>query len=92
MQVSARAIGASALSGMGRRVARLVDEGLVCRDRAVPTPVVSWWRSPRPASAASLRRRPSTPAGISKLFVAQLNEELAVLEHGSHTPGRAHRL
>src|SRR5205809_5197369 len=50
-------------SGMSRRVARLADEGLVRRDRRVPTAAVSWWRSPRPASAASLKRRQSTPRG-----------------------------
>jgi DNA-binding MarR family transcriptional regulator len=68
-------------SGMTRRVARLVDEGLVRRDRASTDArgvVVA-------LTEAGLRRLAETAPvharGISKLFVAQLDdEELALLE------------
>jgi hypothetical protein len=70
----------STLSGMGRRVACLVDEGLVRRDRAGTTPMVSWWLSEAGIGRLS-ETAPIHARRISKLFVAQLDEELAVLEH-----------
>jgi DNA-binding MarR family transcriptional regulator len=68
-------------SGMTRRVARLVDEGLVRRDRATSDArgvVVA-------LTEAGIRRLAETAPiharGISKLFVAQLDDkELALLE------------
>ena len=68
-------------SGMSRRVARLADEGLVRRDKADTDGrgvVVALTEAgmARLAETAPLHAR-----GISKLFVAQLNDrELAVLE------------
>jgi DNA-binding MarR family transcriptional regulator len=68
-------------SGMTRRVARLVDEGLVRRDRAGTDArgvVVSLTEAgiARLAETAPVHAR-----GISKLFVAQLDDqELALLE------------
>src|SRR3954452_8154702 len=68
-------------SGMTRRVARLVDEGLVRRDRASTDArgvVVALTK----AGVARLgETAPVHLRGISKLFVAQLDEqELALLE------------
>jgi DNA-binding MarR family transcriptional regulator len=69
-------------SGMTRRVARLVDEGLVRRDRARTDArgiVVALTEAgiARLADTAPVHAR-----GISKLFVAQLDDhELARLEH-----------
>src|SRR5947209_10955751 len=68
-------------SGMTRRVARLVDEGLVRRDKASTDArgvVVALTK----AGIARLRETaPVHARGISKLFVAQLDdEELALLE------------
>src|SRR6266487_6887246 len=69
-------------SGMSRRVARLADEGLVRRDRAGSDGrgvVVALTEAgiARLAEAAPVHVR-----GISKLFVAQLDDqELALLEH-----------
>ena len=68
-------------SGMSRRVARLVDEGLVRRDKASTDArgvVVALTK----AGIARLRETaPVHARGISKLFVAQLDdEELALLE------------
>src|SRR5438874_1194313 len=68
-------------SGMSRRVARLVDEGLVRRDRAGTDGrgvVVALTEAgiARPAETA-----PVHAPGISKLFVAQLDDQqLAILE------------
>ena len=68
-------------SGMSRRVARLVDEGLVRRDRAGTDArgvvvVLTEAGIERLIETAPIHAR-----GISKLFVAQLNDqELAVLE------------
>src|SRR5437868_13988025 len=68
-------------SGMSRRVARLVDEGLVRRDRAGTDGrgvVVALTEAgiARPAETAPVHAR-----GISELFVAQLDDqELAFLE------------
>ena len=68
-------------SGMTRRVARLVDEGLVRRTSADAEPAASSSRSRRRAWRASPRPLPVQRAGSSKLFVEQLDdEELAVLE------------
>src|SRR2546427_396076 len=68
-------------SGMSRRVARLVDEGLVRRDRARSDArgvVVAL----TPAGMARLgETAPVHARGISKLFVCQLDDhELALLE------------
>ena len=68
-------------SGMTRRVARLVDEGLVRRDKASTDArgvVVALTK----AGIARLgETAPVHARGISKLFVAQLeDEELALLE------------
>ena len=68
-------------SGMTRRVARLVDEGLVRRDRASTDArgvVVALTK----AGIARLgETAPVHARGISKLFVAQLDDqELALLE------------
>jgi len=69
-------------SGMSRRVARLADEGLLRRDRAGTDGrgvVVALTQAgiTRLAKTAPLHAR-----GISKLFVAQLDDqELALLEH-----------
>ena len=70
-------------SGMSRRVARLVDEGLVRREKADTDArgvVVALTEAgiARLADTAPVHAR-----GISKLFVAQLDdEELALLERG----------
>ena len=68
-------------SGMSRRVARLVDEGLVRRDRA-GTDARGVVVALTEAGIARLRETaPVHARGISKLFVAQLDDrELAVLE------------
>jgi DNA-binding MarR family transcriptional regulator len=68
-------------SGMSRRVARLADEGLVRRDRA-GTDARGVVVSLTEAGIARLRETaPVHARGISKLFIAQLNDrELAVLE------------
>src|SRR6266550_4878249 len=68
-------------SGMSRRVARLVDEGLVRRDRAgndARGVVVALTEA---GIARLTKTAPIHARGISELFVAQLNDqELAVLE------------
>jgi DNA-binding MarR family transcriptional regulator len=68
-------------SGMSRRVARLVDEGLVRRDRA-GTDARGVVVALTEAGIARLGETvPVHARGISKLFVAQLDDqELAVLE------------
>jgi DNA-binding MarR family transcriptional regulator len=68
-------------SGMSRRVARLVDEGLVRRDRA-DTDARGVVVALTEAGIARLgETAPVHARGISKLFVAQLNDrELALLE------------
>ena len=68
-------------SGMSRRVARLVDEGLVRRDRA-GTDARGVVVALTEAGIARLgETAPVHARGISKLFVAQLDDqELAVLE------------
>ena len=68
-------------SGMSRRVARLVDEGLVRRDRA-GTDARGVVVALTQAGIARLRETaPIHARGISKLFVAQLDDqELALLE------------
>jgi len=68
-------------SGMTRRVARLVDEGLVRRDRA-GTDARGVVAALTEAGIARLAETaPVHARGISKLFVAQLDDqELALLE------------
>jgi len=68
-------------SGMSRRVARLVDEGLVRRDRA-DTDARGVVVALTEAGIARLAQTaPVHASGISKLFVAQLDDqELALLE------------
>jgi DNA-binding MarR family transcriptional regulator len=68
-------------SGMSRRVARLVDEGLVRRDRA-DTDARGVVVALTEAGIARLRETaPVHARGISKLFVAPLDDqELALLE------------
>jgi len=68
-------------SGMSRRVARLVDEGLVRRDRA-PSDARGVVVALTKAGMARLgETAPVHARGISKLFVAQLDDqELALLE------------
>ncbi len=68
-------------SGMSRRVARLVDEGLVRRDRA-GTDARGVVVALTDAGIARLgETAPVHARGISKLFVAQLDDqELALLE------------
>jgi DNA-binding MarR family transcriptional regulator len=68
-------------SGMSRRVARLVDEGLVRRDRA-GTDARGVVVALTEAGIARLSETaPVHARGISKLFVAKLNDrELALLE------------
>jgi DNA-binding MarR family transcriptional regulator len=68
-------------SGMSRRVARLVDEGLVRRERA-GTDARGVVVTLTEAGIARLRETaPVHARGISELFVAQLDDqELAVLE------------
>ena len=68
-------------SGMSRRVARLVDEGLVRRDRA-DTDARGVVVALTEACIARLRETaPVHARGISRLFVAQLDDqELALLE------------
>src|SRR6266567_4577372 len=68
-------------SGMSRRVARLVDEGLVRRDRA-GTDARGVVVAPTAAGIARLAATaPVHARGISTLFVAQLDDqELALLE------------
>src|SRR3989442_8144621 len=68
-------------SGMSRRVARLVDEGLVRRDKA-DTDARGVVVTLTKAGIARLgETAPVHARGISKLFVAQLeDEELALLE------------
>jgi len=68
-------------SGMSRRVARLVDEGLLRRDRA-GTDARGVVVALTEAGIARLgETAPVHARGISKLFVAQLDDqELAVLE------------
>src|SRR6266496_3970056 len=68
-------------SGMSRRVARLVDEGLVRRDRA-GTDARGVVVALTEAGVARLTETaPVHARGISKLFVAQLDDqELALLE------------
>ena len=68
-------------SGMSRRVARLVDEGLVRRDRAC-TDARGVVVALTEAGIARLgETSPVHVRGISKLFVAQLDDqELAILE------------
>ncbi len=68
-------------SGMSRRVARLVDEGLVRRDRA-GTDARGVVVALTDAGIARLRETaPVHAGGISTLFVAQLDDqELALLE------------
>ncbi|TMK61194.1 MAG: MarR family transcriptional regulator [Actinobacteria bacterium] len=68
-------------SGMSRRVARLVDEGLLRRERA-GTDARGVVVTLTDAGIARLRETaPVHARGISELFVAQLDDqELAVLE------------
>src|SRR5438309_1070865 len=68
-------------SGMSRRVARLVDEGLVRRDRA-PSDARGVVVALTDAGMARLAETaPAHARGISQLFVAQLDDqELALLE------------
>ena len=68
-------------SGMSRRVARLVDEGLVRRDRAGTDARGVVVALTEAGIARLTETAPIHARGISKLFVAQLNDrELAVLE------------
>jgi DNA-binding MarR family transcriptional regulator len=68
-------------SGMSRRVARLVDEGLVRRDKA-STDARGVVVALTEAGMARLgETAPAHARGVSKLFVAQLDDqELALLE------------
>ena len=68
-------------SGMSRRVARLVDEGLVRRDRAGTDARGVVVALTEAGIARLTQTAPVHARGISKLFVAQLDdEELALLE------------
>jgi DNA-binding MarR family transcriptional regulator len=68
-------------SGMSRRVARLVDEGLVRRDRAGTDGRGVVVALTEVGIARLTQTAPVHARGISKLFVAQLNDrELALLE------------
>src|SRR5881628_2992219 len=68
-------------SGMSRRVARLVDEGLVRRDRADADARGVVVALTEAGIARLAETAPVHARGISKLFVGQLNDrELAVLE------------
>ena len=68
-------------SGMSRRVARLADEGLVRRDRAGSDGRGVVVALTGAGIARLTETAPVHARGISKLFVAQLNDrELAVLE------------
>jgi DNA-binding MarR family transcriptional regulator len=61
-------------SGMSRRVARLVDEGLVRRAKADTDARGVVVALTAPASPASVRRRPSA-RDLGKLFVTQLDDQ-----------------
>jgi len=68
-------------SGMSRRVARLVDEGLVRRDRAATDARGVVVALTKAGIARLAETAPVHARGISKLFVAQLDDqELALLE------------
>ena|SRR5437588_2258606 len=68
-------------SGMSRRVARLVDEGLVRRDRACTDARGVVVALTDAGIARLIETAPVHAGGVSKLFVAQLDdEELALLE------------
>jgi DNA-binding MarR family transcriptional regulator len=68
-------------SGMSRRVARLVDEGLVRRDRATTDARGVVVALTKAGIARLAETAPVHARGISKLFVAQLDDqELALLE------------
>src|SRR5437016_5822906 len=68
-------------SGMSRRVARLVDEGLVRRDRAGTDGRGVVVALTKAGIARLAETAPVHVRGISKLFVAQLDDqELALLE------------
>jgi DNA-binding MarR family transcriptional regulator len=68
-------------SGMSRRVARLVDEGLVRRERAGTDARGVVVTLTEAGTARLTETAPVHARGISKLFVAQLDDqELAVLE------------
>src|SRR5712691_3140650 len=68
-------------SGMSRRVARLADEGLVRRDRAGTDGRGVVVALTEAGIARLTETAPVHARGISKLFVAQLNDrELALLE------------
>src|SRR2546421_6601183 len=68
-------------SGMTRRVARLVDEGLVRRDRASTDARGVVVALTNAGIARLAETAPVHARGISKLFVAQLDDqELALLE------------
>ena len=68
-------------SGMSRRVARLVDEGLVRRDRAGTDARGVVVALTEAGIARLTETAPVHARGISKLFVGQLNDrELALLE------------
>jgi DNA-binding MarR family transcriptional regulator len=68
-------------SGMSRRVARLVDEGLVRRDRATTDARGVVVTLTKAGMARLAETAPVHARGISKLFVAQLDDqELALLE------------
>src|SRR5438093_4016520 len=68
-------------SGMTRRVARLVDEGLVRRDRASSDARGVVVALTKAGMARLGETAPVHARGISKLFVAQLDDqELALLE------------
>jgi DNA-binding MarR family transcriptional regulator len=68
-------------SGMTRRVARLVDQGLVRRDRASTDARGVVVRLTRPGIARLTETAPVHARGISDLFVARLDDhELACLE------------
>src|SRR3954466_14396361 len=68
-------------SGMTRRVARLVDEGLVRRDRATTDARGVVVALTKAGIARLAETAPVHARGISKLFVGQLDdEELALLE------------
>jgi len=68
-------------SGMSRRVARLVDEGLVRRDRAGTDARGVVVALTEAGTARLAETAPVHARGISKLFVAQLDDqEFALLE------------
>src|SRR3989454_5729915 len=69
-------------SGMTRRVARLVDEGLVRREKADTDARGVVVALTKAGLARLAETAPVHARGISKLFVAQLDDqELAFLEH-----------